>query len=136
VPLPRNRIGIAVVEHAGRYLVGVRPANGPLPGFAEFPGGKCRIGESPASCAIRECAEETGLRVEVVELLDRRTFDYPHATVDLHFFLCRPADPATVTENQQAFRWVNATELRNLQFPPANRGILELLIERALQSLP
>ena len=41
-----------------------------------------------------------------------------------------------VTENQQAFRWVNATELRNLQFPPANRGILELLIERALQSLP
>ena len=35
------RVGIAVVEHANQYLVGVRGPIGPLAGYDEFPGGKC-----------------------------------------------------------------------------------------------
>ena len=49
-----KQVGIAVVEHAGRYLVGVRGPDVPLAGFAEFPGGKFLINESPFDCAIRE----------------------------------------------------------------------------------
>ena len=40
-----TRIGIAVVESAGRILVGQRAADVPLPGLAEFPGGKCESDE-------------------------------------------------------------------------------------------
>ncbi len=134
-PLPfpaRVPIGIAVAEHAGRFLIGLRGDGGPLPGYAEFPGGKCRPGESPAACAVRECAEETGLRVDVVELLWNRPYDYPHAQVDLHFFLCRPADPCDVAERHGDFHWVPLAQLRELRFPPANEPVIALLTNRAL----
>jgi 8-oxo-dGTP pyrophosphatase MutT (NUDIX family) len=62
MPEAATRIGIAIVEHAGRFLVGVRGDGSPLSGKAEFPGGKCHENESPAECAVRECLEETGWR--------------------------------------------------------------------------
>ena len=54
-------VAIAVVEHDGCFLVGVRPEGKPLAGFAEFPGGKVDHGETPEQAAIRECREESGL---------------------------------------------------------------------------
>ncbi|MDP6469251.1 MAG: NUDIX domain-containing protein, partial [Pirellulaceae bacterium] len=58
-------IAIAVVEHNGRFLVGMRPVETVLAGFSEFPGGKVEPNEVPAQAAVRECLEETGLEVEV-----------------------------------------------------------------------
>ena len=57
----RKTIGIAVVEHQGSYLIGIRPAGASLAGFAEFPGGKCEAGEEPAAAAVRECLDGTDL---------------------------------------------------------------------------
>ena len=34
-----------------------------------LPGGKQELGETPAECAVRECAEETGVRARVTGLL-------------------------------------------------------------------
>ena len=51
-----KKIGIAIVEFANRYLVGTRQAGQDLSGLAEFPGGKCELGESPEDCAAREFA--------------------------------------------------------------------------------
>jgi mutator protein MutT len=121
-PVP---IGIAVVEHAGKYLVGIRGPNGPLPGKAEFPGGKCHAGESARDCAVRECAEEAGLTVEPVSLLLERRFEYPHATVELAFWLCRPLDPVAAEHN--GFRWVAPGELATLDFPEANLQLVRQL---------
>jgi 8-oxo-dGTP diphosphatase len=123
---PPTPIGIAVVEHNGCYLVGIR-ANEPLPGYAEFPGGKCRPGESPEQCALRECREETGLNVMSVKLLLNHQFTYPHGTVDLNFWLCKPADEAKVAEEHQGFRWIPAAKLAALQFPEANAPVIEML---------
>lgn len=126
-PIP---IGIAVVERNGCYLVGIRDNDGPLPGYAEFPGGKCRPGESPEHCALRECREETGLDVISVELLLNRRFTYPHGTVDLHFWLCKPADEEKVAEEHHRFRWIPAAELVALQFLEANEPVIAMLIAR------
>jgi 8-oxo-dGTP diphosphatase len=127
-PIP---VGVAVVEHLGRYLVGTRPNTGPLPGFAEFPGGKCRVDESTGVCACRECREETGLEVLAVDLLMRRTFSYPHGTFDLHFWLCRPTARATIKESHGSYRWVPAEKLRMLAFPEANGPLIEMLARPA-----
>ncbi len=121
------QIGIAVVEHHGRYLIGVRPAGGPLGGCAEFPGGKCHAGETSGVCARRECLEETGLEVRAVDLLMHRLFTYPHGTFDLHFWLCHPAPRAEVAENHKGYRWVPASELRSLNFPEANLPLVEVI---------
>jgi mutator protein MutT len=124
---PPKRIGIAIVEHDGCYLVGTRGPDSPLPGYAEFPGGKCELGETAEACAIRETQEETGLAVEVGRLMLRREYAYPHATVDLHFFLCHPLDVASIRESHQGFRWVPAQKLSSLSFPEANEPVVQLL---------
>ncbi len=117
-------IGIAVVERDGRYLVGIRPAGKPLAGYAEFPGGKCESDESPTTCAVRECAEETGLAVEPVRTLDTLAWDYPHGAVVLHFILCRTDSAA---EPRPPFRWVDRVALAELPFPEANAAVVATL---------
>lgn len=124
-----TRVGIAIVEHAGRFLVGVRPEGTPLAGAAEFPGGKCDPGETPAECAERECLEETGVHVTAVECLETRTHTYPHGTVEVHFWRCEFATaPASLLG---AFRWVETNELASLPFPEANASVIQkLLVDR------
>lgn len=123
-------IGVAVVEHEGRYLVGIRGAEGSLPGYAEFPGGKCLPGESPRECAGRECREETGLDVVPLELLLNTQFTYGHGSVDLHFWRCRPVGPESVCETHNGFRWIRAAELMRLKFPEANAPLIERLVRQ------
>ncbi|MBL8833411.1 MAG: NUDIX hydrolase [Rhodospirillales bacterium] len=60
---------IAVVRHEGRFLL-VRRANPPDPGRWGFPGGKVEPGETVADAAVRELAEETGVRAEAIRAFD------------------------------------------------------------------
>ena len=122
-----KRIGIAIVEHSGRILVGVRGPDVPLAGCAEFPGGKCEPSETPTACAVRECREETGLAVLPVRLLQEKEFQYPHGAVQLHFILCQPVTAAEVRDQHGNFRWVLRDQLQSLPFPEANREVLELI---------
>ena len=93
-----KRVAVAVVEQGGRYLVGTRKPGEVLAGQAEFPGGKCLPDEDFAACAVRECREETGLDVVTLRLLYTCRHTYAHGTLDLEFWLCRPA----ATENAEA----------------------------------
>jgi mutator protein MutT len=129
---PPIDIGIAIVVHAGRVLVGIRGEDVPLAGFAEFPGGKCSPGESPETCAVRECEEETGLSIAPLRLLDQREWTYPHATVRLHFFLCRPHGAVDVGQEARGFRWRLLAELATLRFPDANAEVIQRLLNGEL----
>ena len=122
-----KQIGIAVVEHDGKYLIGVRGPDVPLAGFAEFPGGKCHVDESPTDCAVRECFEETGLRIVPVRLLQVLQFQYPHAHVELHFVLCQPDRASDVREVHNQFHWLSLTELRTQKFPEGNSDVINIL---------
>jgi 8-oxo-dGTP diphosphatase len=124
---PRERVAIAVVEHAGRYLVGTRRADQALAGRAEFPGGRCLSGEEGSACAVRECREETGLAVIAVRQLVACRHTYPHGALDLEFWLCRPAADQDVDPVAGGFRWVLAESLKSLDFPEANRAVQEIL---------
>ncbi len=130
MPETPTQIGIAVVEHRGKYLVGQRRGSEPLAGYAEFPGGKCQPDETTGLCARRECLEETGLEVQAVDLIMRRTYTYPHGTFDLHFWLCRPGPRAQIAESHKGYRWVPAAELSSLKFPEANQPLIEVLVGR------
>ena len=118
-------IAIAVVEQQGRFLVGVRPDGVPLAGFYEFPGGKVEPNEPPAQAAVRECREETGLEVEVVDAFPEHVQRYQHGDVRLLFFQCRLTGDAA--QPLPPFRWVARRDLKTLRFPAGNDGLLELL---------
>ncbi len=123
----REPVAIAVVEHNGRYLVGTRRANQPLAGRAEFPGGRCLPGEAGSACAVRECLEETGLHVTTVRKLCECRHAYPHGTLDLEFWLCRLELAEEASRAAGGFRWVPLESLDSLDFPEANRTVLEIL---------
>ena len=118
-------IAIAVVCHDDRYLIGLRPDDVPLGGLWEFPGGKIRSSETPEVAAVRECFEETGLRIKVLSAHPTVTHCYEHATVRLHFFACAPLEPPQSLPPR--FRWVSAADLKNYNFPAANAPLIEQL---------
>lgn len=127
-----TRIGVAVVLYRDQALVGVRPEGTVLAGAAEFPGGKCLPNETAAACAVRECLEETGLAVNVIELLDQREWTYPHGRVDLTFYLCHPVSEqdAESLASSQGFRWTPIPNLFCYFFPEANQPVIDKLIDR------
>ena len=124
---PLERVAIAVVEHQGRYLVGTRRADQALAGRAEFPGGRCLPGEEGAACALRECREEAGLSVAAVGKLCELGHSYPHGMLHLEFWLCHLEPGEDPTRASGGFRWLPADSLKSLDFPEANRAVLEIL---------
>ena len=118
-------IAIAVVEHQGKFLIGLRPDGVPLAGYWEFPGGKVRTGETPEVAAARECLEETGLAVKVGAPYPKVVHQYEHAVVELHFFACEPLDPEQPLPVR--FRWTTPQQLSEYRFPPANAELIARL---------
>jgi mutator protein MutT len=121
-----QRIAIAIVEHEGRYLVGRRPEGVALAGLWEFPGGKPEAGETLPEAAARECQEETGLEVEVTGALLPVAHTYSHGAVEVHFFVCRLLGPRA--QPRAPFHWVDRSELGRLEFPAANRAVIEEIL--------
>ncbi len=69
VYFPDPKVAVAaVIERDGKLLFVQRGIN-PFRGLWSLPAGFLDAGENPAEAAAREVLEETGLRIEVVELL-------------------------------------------------------------------
>lgn len=125
----RVRIGIAIVESAGHVLVGTRAEGKALAGMSEFPGGKCEDDETPRTCVVRECREETGLIVIPRDLLQTKRWSYEHGDVELHFWRCLLIpDLPDLAPPRKPFFWVPAADLADLDFPGANAEIVRQLL--------
>ena len=125
-----TKVAIAVVESAGKFLVGVRSDDAVLAGKHEFPGGKCETDETPKSCAVRECREETGLLVVPREQLKTLTHQYDHGTIELHFWRCSLSpDLADCATPKPGFQWISQAVLSGLDFPDANADVVAMLCQ-------
>ncbi|MBI5385546.1 MAG: 8-oxo-dGTP diphosphatase MutT [Verrucomicrobia bacterium] len=111
----------------GQLLIAQRPAQAHLGGLWEFPGGKRHAGETFQQCLARELREELGIEVEVGDVFERVTHDYPEKTVHLEFFLCRLVRGEPRALGCPAFAWVKARELDHYEFPAADARLLERL---------
>ncbi len=126
LPLASIIVAAAVVERDSRYLLTRRQKGVHLEGLWEFPGGKCEPLESLDECLCRELAEELAADVTVLEEVFTVTHEYPDRAVELHFFRCElRGDP--VPQIGQEMRWVPRAELSTLEFPPADRELIEKL---------
>ena len=114
-------IGVGAVIVRGDKALLVRRATEPLKDEWSVPGGVLELGEKLRVGAAREALEETGLTVEVGEVLDvfdSIFFDAAGRT-QYHFvlidFLCRPiAGEATASSDVSDVRWVKEAELTAL----------------------
>jgi len=124
--LPRLIVTAAIVERDGAYLVTRRPRGVHLEGLWEFPGGKCDPGESHPECLRREIQEELGIAVAVNSEIFAVSHAYEDRIVELHFFACDIADEPQALIGQE-IRWVPGDGLLELDFPPADAELIELL---------
>jgi mutator protein MutT len=127
-------IVVAVIRDGPRVLVTRRPPDAHLGGLDEFPGGHCKPGETLEEACAREVREEVGLEVRVGRRLAVAWHADAGARLALTFFECEvvgsPEVPAQLRERNGA-RWVAASELATLSFPPANRDVVRRLVEEA-----
>lgn len=77
----------------------------PFPGHWDLPGGGREGAESPADCALRETAEEVGLRLSPARLLWHRAYAGPAGTG--HFFAgwLTAAEIATIRLGDEGQEW-------------------------------
>lgn len=116
----------AVVEQDGRFLLTRRLEGTHLAGRWEFPGGKCEPGETLEQSLVREIAEELGTGIDIGAEVFQVEHAYPERTVRLHFFAATlTGDPQPLLG--QAMRWVPRADLAALDFPEADRGLIDLL---------
>jgi mutator protein MutT len=119
----------AIVEREGSFLVTRRPRGVHLEGLWEFPGGKCQPGESHDDCLRREMLEELGSDVRVLSEVFQVSHAYDDRVVELHFFRCDILDEPRPLIGQE-MRWVSGEGLVDLDFPPADAELIELLRDR------
>jgi mutator protein MutT len=71
--------------------------------------------------------EELGIEVEVRELLEGITHDYPEKSVHLKFFRCKWLRNEPQPLACQDFAWVGPSQLKQYAFPAADERLLQKL---------
>ncbi len=117
-------VSAGLVFRDGKLLITQRPANGHLGGLWEFPGGKREPGETFEQALHRELMEELGIEVEIHDLLETITHDYPEKSVSLGFFRCRWRRHEPQPIGCPALAWVRRDELAGYAFPAADEQLL------------
>lgn len=114
----------------GRVLVSRRPHGKHMAGAWEFPGGKAQKGETPRATLARELYEELGITVGRPGELMNYEQEYPDRMVHLHFFAVEDYVGRPSGREGQELAWELPENLGGMGFLPADRPLVELLIQQ------
>ena len=119
-------VGVLVLDAAGRLLV-VRRGTEPSRGRWSVPGGRVEPGESLSDAARREAREETGLHVEIGDVVGRVEVAGPagltYDVTDFAATVTGDADPVAGDDATEV-RWMTRAELTGLATSP---GLVDTL---------
>ncbi len=107
----------AIIQRAGRILIGQRKDLGHHPLKWEFPGGKVEPGETPEAALIRELQEELGIHARIDRELTRYEYQYPgRSRILLIFYRVVDFDGEPQNLDFDQIRWEQPELLRNYDF--------------------
>ena len=119
----RMVVAAALVRH-GRVLVQQRAFPPEIAGHWELPGGRVEPGETAADALVRECREELAVGVVPGDQLGSDVSLSGGYVLRVHVaWLVQPTATPLAAEHA-ALRWVNPTELAELDWLDADRAIL------------
>jgi 8-oxo-dGTP diphosphatase len=121
----------ALVDADGRILIARRPADKPMAGLWEFPGGKVEFDERPEAALIRELKEELGIDVSEACLAPLSFASHGYETFHLlmPLYVCRKWQGTVRAREGQECKWVKPRLLRNYPMPPADLPLIPHLIQ-------
>jgi A/G-specific adenine glycosylase len=125
--VPEYNVSIGIIIKEGKFYIQKRPSEGHLGGMWEFPGGKARENESPEQALNRECREETGAEIDIVQPLALVHHAYSHFKIHMSVFICRLKQGDVQPPPNQPFQWITAEELERYPFPGANHKFFPAL---------
>ena len=103
---PITAVAVGILRRRdGQVLFAQRPPGKVYAGYWEFPGGKIEPGESALDALVRELDEELGIRVTSATEWIAQRHVYPHAHVELRFFLVNAWDGEPDAREGQRFAW-------------------------------
>jgi 8-oxo-dGTP diphosphatase len=119
-------VGALVHDDAGRLLL-VRRRNEPGAGLWSVPGGRVERDEDDAAAVVREVAEETGLVVDVGDMVGEVLRHGPGGvTYAIRDYRCTVREGRLVAADDATDAgWVSAADLRSLPLVPQLREALE-----------
>ena len=120
----------ALVDTDARVLLAQRPADRPMAGLWEFPGGKLDAGERPEDTLIRELKEELGIAVEenCLAPLAFASHTYPDFRLVMPLYVCRRWQGTVTPLEGQKLAWVRPNRLRDYPMPPADEPLIAHLM--------
>jgi len=127
---PTPGVGTAVIDN-GRLLL-IRRGRGAYADYWAVPGGRQRRGETMREAAAREVHEETGLVVEIGDVVwagdildDADPPAYHYTVVDFTASLI--GGTLAAGDDAAEARWVPIAEVRDLRLTPTMHDLLDLL---------
>ena len=109
-----------------RLLAAQRSYPSALAGRWELPGGKVHDGEDERAALVRECREELGVTIEV---LDRVGGDVPAVGGDavLRVWWARVLDGTATPHEHRALRWLTVDELASVDWLDADLPVIDAI---------
>ena len=119
----------ALIWKGDKFMICQRPSHKARGLLWEFVGGKVQSGETKEQALIRECREELAVTLSVGDVFMEVVHEYPDITVHLTLFNASidKGEPQKLEHND--IQWITPSEIPNYAFCPADKEILEKIIE-------
>lgn len=118
----------------GQIFIAKRPDKAHQGGLWEFPGGKLEADEEPFMGLIRELKEELDIEVTAAGPLIKTQHNYADKSVTLDVWEVTEFEGQARGAEGQQTRWVKPQELNQLDFPAANKPIIEAVLANIITS--
>lgn len=121
------QVSAAIIMNKNKILATQR-GYGEFKNGWEFPGGKVEKGETAEQALIREINEELDVLVEISSKLKTVEYDYPEFHLTMHCFLCVIKSGTLILKEHKSAKWLCKEELDKVEWLPADRTLIEELI--------
>ena len=112
-------------EEGNPIIFATQRGYGEFKGGWEFPGGKIETGETPQKALKREIKEELNAVIAVGELIDTIEYNYPSFHLSMDCFRCEIESGELALNEHMAARWLGRDELDDVEWLPADLGLID-----------
>ncbi|MFF2875053.1 8-oxo-dGTP diphosphatase MutT [Gottfriedia sp. NPDC057991] len=121
-------VGAVIRNNQNQILCALRSPEMSMPNSWEFPGGKIEKNEKPEEALVREIQEELGCEISIADLVEDVIHEYPNIIVNLITYEAKIISGAPVANEHAKIEWKEISNLKELEWAPADLPTVEKLI--------